>query len=209
MILFFLKHNLLNYKNNHIDKEDLTALLESGGASAFETIFRLYYVKLLHIAKNYLGNKENAEEIVQNVFLKLWQEIDNLNKIENINGYLFMVTRNACFDFLKHEKVKTNYIFDVKKSIQFQYVKDEASSLLLENELAKKINEGIDLLPEKCRKIFIHSRFDGLKSREIAQMYSISKRTVDNHIAKGISHMKFHLRDFVGLITLFFSFFGD
>lgn len=199
----------MKYRNENISNEDFASLLENGNEAAFEIIFKLFYGRLLHIARNYLDNKENAEEIVQNVFLKLWQNIDDLNKIRNINNYLFMLTRNACFDFLKHEKVKKEHAIDVKKNIQLQYVQDQASSLLLENELLNKINQGIELLPEKCRKIFIHSRFEGLKNKEIAELYSISKRTVDNHIAKGIRHMRFHLRDFVGVIVLFISYLID
>ncbi|SHG45353.1 RNA polymerase sigma-70 factor [Flagellimonas flava] len=190
----------MNIQKETLSTEELILALENSKEFAFETVFKFYYTNVFHIARNYLGNKENAEEITQNVFFKLWKDFDHISEVNNVGGYLFKMTRNACLDFFKHEKVKHDFIQNTKKSVDLQYVQDDASALLLENELLGKIEEGINLLPEKCRKIFIHSRFDGLKNQEIAKMYSISKRTVDNHIAKGIKHMRLYLKDFATLL---------
>lgn len=179
--------------------------MEQGYEVAFETIFKLYYDKLFHIAKNYLDNKEDSEGIVQNIFLKLWSDMERLKVIDNINSYLFILTKNACLDFLKHQKIKNRFIESKKKYIQIQYITDDAASLLLENELNDRIMQGIGLLPEKCRKIFIQSRFGGLKNEEIAKIFSISKRTVDNHISKGIKHMRTYLKEYTALFFVFFS----
>ena len=77
--------------------------------------------------------------------------------------------------------------------------------MLLENELEKVIKEGIDLLPTKCKEVFLKSRFEGLKNREIAQELSISKKTVDNHISKGLSILKIHLKEFISIIVFIFN----
>jgi len=188
---------------NNITKEDLEALLKEGHEFAFETVYRLYNDKLFHIAKNYLANKENAEEITQNVFLKLWQKIDKLSEINNINSYLFTLTKNACLNFLKHEKIKARHLESKKKTININFLKNSTASLLLENELREKIMDSIALLPEKCREVFIQSRIEGLKSEEIAKMFAISKRTVDNHLAKGIRHMRLHLKEYTTILLLF------
>ena len=180
-------------------------MMEQGHEIAFETIFKLYYDKLFHIAKNYLSKKEDSEGIVQNVFIKLWCDMEKLKAIDNINSYLFILTKNACLDFLKHQKVKNKFIESKKNYIQIQYMLDDAASLLLENELNDRIMQGIELLPEKCRKVFIQSRFRGLKNEEIAKIFSISKRTVDNHILKGIKHMRVYLKDYTAIFFLFFS----
>ena len=184
-------------------KEAFNTLLNKGYKHAFEVIYKLYYDKLLHIATSYLGSKEDAEGVVQNVFIKLWGQIENIEEISNINAYLFTLTKNLCFDAIKHKKVKLKYVEDKRAIIQTQYINDSTASLLLENELQKRIVEAIDKLPEKCKKIFIESRVNGLKSKEIAEMYAISKKTVDNHLSNGIRLMRLHLKDFITVFLFF------
>lgn len=188
-----------NSKSN-IDSISFVSLLEKGETIAFEALFRLYYDKLVHIAKGYLVHHEDAEGVVQNVFLKLWENRNKLRTIANVNGYLYTMTRNACLDQLKHQKVKNKYLsarYYTKLAIQRQFLKDEAAALLLENELEQIISKGIELLPEKCKKVFVKSRVEGLKHQEIAQELGISQKTVDNHISYALRHMRLHLRNFM------------
>lgn len=186
----------ISHKDVNKVKKNLVALLQEEPEFIFETIFKLYYQKLFQIAKIYLNNKEDSEEIIQNIFLKLWNNIDQVGEIKNLNNYLFILTKNACLNFLKHRKIRFEYHNKKEKTIQIQYLRSEAESLLLENELRTKIDEAISILPEKCKIIFIQSRFEGLKNAEIAEIHGISKKTVDNHISKGIKHLKLHLKEF-------------
>lgn len=184
----------------NVNNEFFLSLLEKGEKYTFETLFRLYYAKLLQIAKGYLIYHHEAESIVQNVFLKLWENKGTFKEVTNINGYLFAMTKNSCLDQLKHEKVKQNYFdrsYRVKYEIQSHFLHDEAASLLLENELESEIIRSIELLPDKCKLVFKKSRFEGLKHSEIAAQMGISQRTVDNHISNAIKHMKLHLRKFI------------
>ncbi|WP_431122761.1 RNA polymerase sigma-70 factor [Flagellimonas flava] len=189
----------------NINANSFILLLRKGDNRAFETLFRLYYDKLFHIAKGYLDSYEDAEGVVQNTFLKIWEYRSKLEVSTNLNGYLYAMTKNACLDHLKHQKIKNSYI-DLrqhkKRMIQYQFLKDEAASLLLKNELERKIIQGLDLLPEKCKKVFVKSRMEGLKHHEIAKLMGISKRTVDNHIANALRHMRLHLREFLSLIFI-------
>tara|TARA_R110002049_G_scaffold219509_1_gene391207 strand:- start:1167 stop:1760 length:594 start_codon:yes stop_codon:yes gene_type:complete len=195
--------------NSNVHSIFFISLLKKGDEKAYETLFRLYYDKLLHISKGYLGTMEDAEEIVQNVFLKVWEQKNNFEKINNINNYLYTMTKNACLDQIKHRKVKSLYSQNrYKENIEDQchFIKDEAASLLLENELKKRIEFSIELLPEKCKNVFIKSRIEGMNHKEIAKIFNLSKRTVDNHIYNALKHMKFHLKDFLSFI-LYFLFF--
>lgn len=153
----------------------------------------------MHIAKGYLDNYEDAEGIVQNVFVKIWEKSENLSAVKNINNYLHTITKNACLDFLKHQKVKNNFsvYYQQKISIQKQFIKNEAASLIIETELQETIDNAIAALPEKCKKVFIKSRFEGLKHAEIAEKLQISKRTVDNHISVALQHMRLHLKEYL------------
>ena len=189
-------------ENNKSNATSFLSLLKKGDAVAFETLFRLYFDKLIHIAKNYLVYKEDAEEAVQEVFLKLWEQKEKLKTVSNINAYLYTMTKYTCVDKLRHEKVKRKYLEDnhqIKANMQNSFIKDETASLLIENELEQKIMQSIDLLPEKCRLVFVKSRMDGLKHHEIAKELGISLKTVDNHISKALRHMKLHLKDFLAL----------
>ena len=184
----------------NINNELFLSLLEKGGKHAFETLFRLYYSKLVHIARGYLVYQEEAENIVQNVFLKIWENKECLGEVSNINSYFYTMTKNLCLDQLKHEKVKRNYLdnsYRIKSEIQYKFIQDEAASLLLENELEEKIVQSMELLPEKCKNIFKKSRLEGLKHSEIAAELGVSHRTVDNHIANALRHMRLHLREFI------------
>ncbi|WP_257212967.1 RNA polymerase sigma-70 factor [Maribacter sp. 4U21] len=167
-------------------------------------MFKLYYDRLLHFAWHYLSNREDAQEIIQEVFLKFWQNIEGRGDITNLNSYLFKMTKNACLDKIKHKKVVENFALQKRKEINQRFINDEAAYLLLENELEKIIKDGIDSLPPKCKEVFLKSRFEGLKNREIAQDLSISKKTVDNHINKGLSILRIHLKEFIA-IFLFLS----
>ncbi len=176
------------------------ALLEKGEVHTFEMLFKLYFEKLIHIALGYQIGKENAEEIVQNVFLKLWLKKKKLRNITNINSYLFLMVKNACLDHIKHEKIKRNYskdVWDRKAAIQHQFMKDTTAQLLLQNELKRKITESIEKLPEKCKNVFVKSRVEGMKHREIAELLGISKRTVDAHISNALEHMRLNLKDYM------------
>lgn len=156
----------------------------------------------MHLAKNYLTLEEDAEEIVQNVFLKMWENKEQLNRVTNINGYMYSMIKNACLDHLKHVKVKLGYAqtqIQEKAAINYNFLKDDAASKLIEKELEQKILDSVDLLPGKCKEVFMKNRMDGLKRSEIAKELGISLKTVDNHISKALKHMKVHLKDFLML----------
>ena len=177
-------------------------LLKKGDEIAYETLFRIYYDKLLHIAKGYLGTIEDAEEVVQNVFLKVWERKENFDKIASINNYLYTMTKNACLDQLKHKRVKNSFsknYYQEKLAIQYQFMKDEAASAVLEKELDKRIQAAIEALPEKCKRVFLKSRVEGMNHSEIAMVLDVSKRTVDNHISNALKHMRLHLKEFLTL----------
>lgn len=184
-------------------------MLIKGDELAHEALFRLYYGKLLHISKGYLGNIEDAEGVVQNVFLKVWEKKQNFENVKNISSYLHSMTKNACLDFLKHRKVRNTFADNYYKeniALQSQFIKNEASSLIIETELQERINSAINSLPEKCKKVFIKSRFEGLKHSEIADTLQISKRTVENHISNALQHMRLHLKEYISILIIFFRF---
>lgn len=182
-----------NIKNALFIKE-----LNSGKKRAFEALFKLYYEKLLFIASSYTLNKEDAEEIVQDVFVKVWEKRANITT--NVNGYILKTTKNACLDYLRSKKYKLskdNHTVKLEAVINFEALNNDASTAIIEKELENNIQLSIASLPKKCRAVFIKSRIDGLKNKEISEELDISIKTVENHITKALKHIKMSLRDFL------------
>jgi len=184
------------------DQDKNTSDINAIDKNTYDLLFKLYSAKLLGIALNYLPAKEDAEEVVQDVFLKLWKKKDYLKIESNITGYLYKMTRNACLDVLKH---KRNVIhiesYGVYKEniLNYNALANDAASNIIEKELEKIIEESIAKLPEKCRKVFIKSRYHRLNHKEISQDMSISTKTVENHITKANKLLKVSLREFLSL----------
>ncbi|RAV27749.1 RNA polymerase sigma-70 factor [Sinomicrobium soli] len=184
----------------NISREAFNDLLKKDYKRAFEILFRLYYDKLYHLAGAYTEDPEDAREIVQDVFCKLWQKREDIHRITS--SFLYTITRNACLDYLKHRKVvleQSRDIYDRELSDPVKFVQNEAASEILQQELEHKIRQSIAALPDKQRQVFVKSRFEGMKNREIAEDMGISKRTVDTHIHLAIKFMRFQLREFMTL----------
>ena len=175
--------------------------LNNGEIEVSKTIFNLYYPRLLFFAKSYVKHHEDAEEIVQDVFVKLFASDKATLKVKSsLNGLLFTMTKNACLDFLRKKK-HTLYIDD--NSLQKEYLinykamDDKESMQIIERELEEQIKLAIAQLPEKCRNVFVKSRFEGAKNKEISEDLNISIKTVENHITKALKHMKEKLSDYL------------
>lgn len=174
--------------------------INEGNEEAFKILFELYYSKLLYMAKSYISNAEDAEEIVQDVFLKAWKKRKNITT--NINGYLFKITKNSCLDYLRSKKSKlttSHNILQLEAFINHSALSDENASTIIEQELAEKIQHSIELLPDKCKMVFVKSRMEGMKNKEISNELDISVKTVENHMSRAIKHMRFHLREFLSI----------
>ncbi|WP_217652338.1 RNA polymerase sigma-70 factor [Sinomicrobium oceani] len=182
----------------NINSDTFKDLLKNDVHKAFEILFRLYFDKLYHIARSYTGNTEDAREIVQNVFCKLWQKRERIDNITS--SFLFTVTRNACLDHLKHRKrvrEKSGSLYETELDNPIRFVENEAASRILQQELENQIRSSITALPEKQRQVFVKSRFEGMKNSEIAEDMGISKRTVDTHIHLALKFMRFQLKEFM------------
>ncbi|WP_281986269.1 RNA polymerase sigma-70 factor [Aquimarina aggregata] len=187
-------------RESHIIDEFLIKKINEGNEEAFKIVFELYYSKLLYLAQSYISNREDAEEIIQDVFLKAWKKRKKITS--NINGYLFKITKNSCLDYLrskKHKLSRTNNMVQLEAFLNHNALSDKDTSTILEKELELRIQASISLLPEKCQEVFVKSRIEGLKNKEISNELDISIKTVENHMSKAIRHMRFHLKEFLSL----------
>lgn len=187
---------------NGINNSFFINRLKKGEEAAFEILFSLYFDKLYHFAFSYIENEDEAKEIIQNLFYKIWKRRKSLAVDSNLNAYLFTMVKNDCFDHFKHRKVRLKYkskIETQREEINFNALQDDPSLLLVEKELQKKITLLVNQLSPKCKEVFVKSRFEGLNHKEIAKELNISTKTVENHISKALRHLRHELQEYLTL----------
>jgi len=158
-------------------------------AGNFETIYITYYARLKRFAREYVICDDDAENIVQDVFLELWQKQVALNLYVNISAFLLSSVRNRCIDFLRHKIVvnkannhlQTEYEYAFRLKLQTLEILEHDQ--FQDTKLEKVITDAIDSLPEKCREIFIKNKIEKKKQKEIAVELNISINTIESQIA--------------------------
>jgi RNA polymerase sigma-70 factor (family 1) len=191
------------------DNELIDRLIK-GELSAYQQLYLNYYVPLCVYAKRYTRSKEIAEEIVQDVFLNIWELKGQFKITVSLKAYLFTATRNQCLNHLKHLQVVeeyNNYYTQLLKDAQDYYIlsQETGDSIMIANELEKSIMEAIDSLPDGCKKIFLMSRFEGLKHQDIADKLGVTLHTVHKQISIALDKLRKLLKNYY-LIFLFVFF---
>jgi RNA polymerase sigma-70 factor, ECF subfamily len=195
-----------DYKATRIelDNEAIIPLLAKRDENAFEQVFKTYYKNLHAYVCSMLKEEMYAEEIVQQVFFKLWERADNIAITGSVAAYLYRAVHNESLNHLKHQKVKASHQMHVAYSMKDA---DEVAPRTLQaKELEKKIHAVLSELPEQCRTIFQMSRFEEMKYREIAGRLSISIKTVENQMGKALKILREKLAEYLPLLFLFLNF---
>ena len=170
--------------------------------SDFEKLYKLYYPKMFAFAKNYVPANEDAENIVQDVFLTLWERKEEIEISFTLTTYLFTLVKNRCLNFLRHKLIEEEYNSQMKKELGFKLYALEVFdySYQSEEELQEIIRRALDALPERCRQVFIKSRIEGLKYKEISDELGISVNTVENQIVTALRKLRVALKDYLPLL---------
>jgi len=183
------------------DKEQYLKLKE-GDEGAFNTLFRKYYSAMCHFANQFLHDRELAEEVVQDMFVKIWEKRAVLNIETSVKQYLFRSVRNHCLNQIQHEKIKKQY---ANKVLESAHQEINAEQYYLEVDLICRIEKSIESLPPKRKEIFRLSREQGFKYKEIADELGISVKTVEAQMGLALKYLRQDLKDFSNyLMTLFF-----
>lgn len=183
-----------------IYENDLIVRLKAGDQTAFELLFHFYYPGLVMYSTQFTADRMEAEEIVQDFFVRFWQKHQQILLTDSLKSYLFLSVKNGCLNYLKHKKVEEKYIQKMTELSNRHIAYDP--DLYVASELQEKVKSAIDLLPEKCREIFIMSRIQGLRNEEIATNLNLSKRTVETQISKALKVLRVELKDYIGLMIL-------
>ncbi len=188
---------------NRLNEIELFNRIKTGDKKAFEAVFKRYYQSLCLYATKILKNDSAAEEIVQDLFVKLWEKHRMINIQSSLKNYLLRSVKNQCLNYFKHNQIKERYIGEVKAETE-NFQLDEQN--FTEPGLLQEIEKSINALPEKRRNIFLLSREEGLKYREIAEKLGISIKTVETQMGLAIKTLRVNLKNFSTFFILFFTF---
>jgi RNA polymerase sigma-70 factor (ECF subfamily) len=175
-------------------------LLKRRDETGFEQVFKFYFKNLHRYALTILQDHDQAEDIVQNVFYKLWDKMDSLNFQDSLAAYLYRAVYNESLNHLKHKKVKLTYQTHITRSMKDQT--DGAHKKVMFSELERRLQKAINELPEQCRTIFQMSRFEELRYLDIAQRLGISVKTVENQMGKALKLLRTRLIDYLPFLVL-------
>ncbi len=172
--------------------------LKAGEETAFQTLFRDHYSSLCVYAKRLTGDADGAREVVQDLFVRLYEGRHTWPAPGSLKPYLYAAVRNACLNQLKQAQTRHRH----HQQLLSRTPTGEDTDALVQLELEEKIWQAVQDLPEQCRKIFRMNRFEEKKNRQIADELGISVRTVETQISKALRLLRQALSDFLPLLLL-------
>ena len=171
-----------------LDNKLIINKLKEGDVSSFDAIFKKYNKKVYYFALSYLKNKEEAEDVVQEVFMNLWKYRDQINEYYVFSKYLFKITYNATCKRFRKQSSDKKHLEEVLKNIS---IEDNSTKLDIEyNNLVETTNLLIEKLPSRQKNILLLSIEEHLSTEQIAQKLNISKKTVENYLAMAKSSLR-------------------
>ena len=183
-------------------EKEMIAGLQQGDKSTFDFLFRSYYSGLCSFANSYLKSNEAAEEVVQDVFVRLWEKHNRIRIQSSIRAYLYQSVFNACMTCLKETKVSGYRHVDIEDSV----VRNELMSMdladseftrIFSEDAERELESAISELPDQCREIFRLCRIENLSYKEISNMLDVSKSTVKTQMSRAMERIMKQMEKFL------------
>lgn len=184
--------------------QQLINSIKQGDIAAFETLYKKYYIFLCLIAEHIVRNPSDAEEIVTDVFVKIWNIREKINITSSIKAYLVKAVHNTSINFLERNKI-SNKLTDSLNNSDYKFLawdSDYPLGQLYEKEIMNILEHGISALPDACQQIFMLSRNENMKYIEIADKLGISINTVKTQMKIALARLRETLKDYM-MILLF------
>lgn len=167
-----------------------------------------WYSRIKHFVRGYVLSEDDAEDIVQDIFLDLFEKYDSLVYRVNIVAYIFTTAKNRCIDHLRHQIVVQESAKQIREEhyltmrMKFDSLEILNSELFSENHIEEIINKALNTLPDRCREIFIKHKIDGKKRKEIALELGLSPKTIENQLTIAYKKLREELKDHLPLLIL-------
>jgi RNA polymerase sigma-70 factor (ECF subfamily) len=174
------------------DLDDLIGRLKQNDKEAFNLLFYMYAEKLYKFSLTFFNEEVEAEEIVQEVFLKIWLKRANITDPSTFNAYIYTMAKNMIFNNLKrnvYRKRYNSYLYTHHNAH-----KNDTENEVIFEETKQRIEQALKALPKKRREVFLLSRHEGLKNKEIAEKLEISIKTVETHMSLSLKYLREVLR---------------
>lgn len=190
------------------EEQILYEQLKAGNESAYGILYRNHYAILCHFANFYLHDRFSAESVVEDVIYHIWENRESLNITKSIRSYLVTAVKNKCLDTLKlkrnqNEKPISSLSDKAGYYMDSQTAGDSPYGTLLSKELEEKVIQAIEELPVECRQVFIKSRMENKKNKEIADELGISVNTVKYHLKNALKILREKLEHYLIALSLF------
>ncbi len=169
-------------------KSEAIRRIKEGDKHEFEELFRSSYASLVRYATTMTRDSDLSEEIVQELFYRLWLDRKKLTRVSSLNGYLYRSVHNRVLRHLEHQKVVSRYAGEVLAG--GERASDQVTDTIYYNELRARVEKVLERLPQRCSMIFRMSRYEGLKYSEIAERLSISQKTVEADMGKALKEFR-------------------
>lgn len=190
-------------------KNSIVIRLQAGDTAAFERVFESYYHRLYSFINQYVYDSEVAKNILQDVFLILWEKKSILLDDSNLSAWLYTVSKNKALKYLRHKEYVTGHV-EISLLRQSENMLNATAldsidtSEFAFREIEKIIEHTLSLMPEQVQTVFNLSRFENLKNREIAEKLDISEKTVEANITKSLKLLRVALKDYLPLAVYLF-----
>jgi RNA polymerase sigma-70 factor (family 1) len=185
----------------------IIAGFQQGSKDAFASVYNMHYSRLYGFIKKLVEDREEAQDITAETFVKLWKLHTNFNTAENIKAFLYITARNACMDFLRYRQRQTTN----KQELGYVLLQQEedvptTSHDEIKTAVLKQIHSEIENLPTQCRRIFKMAWLEGRKNAEIAQQLALTEQTIRNQKARAVKILRVALANYNMELLVFLIF---
>lgn len=178
-----------------MERFEFNTKLKKGDPEAFSQLFKQIHSRLLNYCRLFIQDIDLCEDFVQESFIQLWEKHETIIPDKSVESFLFVIVRNKCFSYLKEKRIldsDISYESIPVNELQYLYQLDflQKEELSIEESLFESLKNAIESLPEKRKKVFIASKIEGVKQRDIAEQFDISIKTVEKHLSEANKELR-------------------